>query len=94
MKKLMTILAVAAIFTACNSAPEQNTTNQAEPPATENEISEPVAVGPVDPVCKMQKDATWTEYSVQGTDTTWFCSEHCKEAFQKDPSKYIDKSES
>ncbi len=44
----------------------------------------------IDPVCKMEKDDTWTEYSVNATDTIWFCSAHCKETFDKDPGKYLN----
>ena len=43
-----------------------------------------------DPVCGMEidsKEATGTsEY--QG-ETYYFCSEHCKKAFDKEPEKYV-----
>lgn len=44
-----------------------------------------------DPVCKMPKNDDWTEYSLNGSDTVWFCSPHCKETYDKDPAKYTAK---
>lgn len=50
------------------------------------------AAGAIDPVCKMEKTAEWTEYSVSNSDTTWFCSPHCKESFAKNPEKYLSQN--
>lgn len=88
-----TFLAVAAcmFFAACNSEATSETTNETEA-ATEMEAPmETAAADPnakIDPVCEMVKDDTWTEYSVNGTDTTWFCSETCKSAYEGNPAKY------
>ncbi|MBI4459349.1 MAG: YHS domain-containing protein [Acidobacteria bacterium] len=45
----------------------------------------------IDPVCKMQIDearvAATTTY--QGT-TYYFCALRCKEAFEKNPEKYVE----
>lgn len=85
----MSVIAAAVLFTACNSASEEKASDQAEVPAAEAVAAPaPIAAGPMDPVCEMPKEASWTEYSVQGTDTTWFCSATCKEAFEKNPIKY------
>ena len=46
------------------------------------------ATGPVDPVCEMAVDPTWTSYSVHAGDTVKFCSEGCKSAFDARPEKY------
>ncbi len=42
----------------------------------------------MDPICQMERDTAWTEYSVHNGDTTWFCSEHCKKTFDANPDKY------
>jgi YHS domain-containing protein len=46
-------------------------------------------VGSIDPVCNMIKDETWTEYTVNNTDTVWFCSEYCKDAYVANPQKFL-----
>lgn len=43
----------------------------------------------VDPVCGMEWDAEWTDYSVYNNDTIRFCGEGCKMAFDARPSKYV-----
>lgn len=45
-----------------------------------------------DPVCKMiiEKQNAISVLEYKG-ETYYFCSEDCKEAFQKDPEKYIVK---
>lgn len=43
----------------------------------------------IDPVCHMyEEDIAWTEMTVNGSDTTWFCSPVCKERYDNDPSQY------
>lgn len=47
---------------------------------------------PTDPVCKMEinrKDAAG-ESNYKG-ETYYFCSEDCKESFDKHPERYIEK---
>jgi YHS domain-containing protein len=88
-----TFLAIAAcvLFAACNGEATSETTNETAP-ATEMEAPVETAVvdpnAKIDPVCEMVKDDSWTEYSVSGTDTTWFCSETCKGAYDGNPAKY------
>ena len=44
----------------------------------------------IDPICGMTVDPVKAAASSkQGGKTYYFCSEHCKEEFVKDPSKYI-----
>jgi Cu(I)/Ag(I) efflux system membrane fusion protein len=46
-----------------------------------------------DPVCGMDVDATAANAikSRQGENTIYFCSQHCKKAFEADPDKYLPK---
>lgn len=95
--KYITLAALAAMvaFTACNN----NSSNTEESAATETQQpveAAPVEAaatpkGPIDPVCEMEKEDTWTEYTVNGTDTVWFCSETCKTAYTGNPQKYQNK---
>lgn len=79
MKKII-IPAFAVLFLmACNSETSSEST-------TETATVDPNAK--IDPICEMEYDAEWTEYSVSGTDTTWFCSEVCKGVYDKNPAKY------
>lgn len=71
-----------AIF-SCNEAAEDETTSE----EVVTEEAQPIA-GEVDPVCNMVKGDNWDEYSVNGNDTTWFCSSHCKEVYDANPEKY------
>jgi Cu+-exporting ATPase len=44
----------------------------------------------IDPVCGMSVDPTNSEHrSVHDGETYYFCSEGCKEGFDKDPGKYV-----
>lgn len=45
-----------------------------------------------DPVCGMDRNEKWTEFTAKGTDTTWFCSPVCKEQFDADPAKFPKKA--
>src|SRR5437879_2137304 len=46
----------------------------------------------IDPVCGMSVDPGHAEYrSFQKGETYYFCSAGCKEAFDKDPGKYINR---
>jgi YHS domain-containing protein len=85
MKKYGVLAFAILAFASCNNT----TSEQKEEPKTEEHKTETVAAkGPKDPVCEMEKDNTWTEFSVANNDTTWFCSPHCKEAYAANPGKY------
>lgn len=88
MKLLASLALSVVLLSACNNAQENNTAT--ETPAQEAAATTaPVATGPIDPVCEMAKDSTWTEYSVgSNNDTTWFCSDVCKGVYDKNPAKY------
>ena len=67
-----------------------------ESPADQKEAaaagSEKTAHAKTDPVCGMPEDGeAFTDFSVYQGDTSWFCSPHCKEQFDKDPAKYAKK---
>lgn len=82
-------LTICLAFTACNNAPKEEANTEA---ATETATEQAAApTGPMDPVCEMAKDSTWTEYALNGADTVWFCSETCKSAFTGNPQKYQSK---
>ena len=92
MKKLSFLSAIILLCAAsCNM--KVSTTDDKSEPAAETTEQQPKTAAAKDPVCGMDKDNTWTEYSVTGTDTTWFCSPHCKETFAKNPEKYSKKEE-
>ena len=94
MKKVLIAAAVILGLAACNSGTE--TATKDDHASHDHDMKEmPAAAadakGPLDPVCNMPKGDDWTEYSVVGSDTTWFCSPHCKETFDADPAKYAKK---
>lgn len=94
MKKLSFISAIVLLFAAsCNMKASTTDDKTEEKPAATTATEQPKTAAALDPVCGMEKDNTWTEYSVTGTDTTWFCSPHCKETFAKNPEKYNKKEE-
>jgi len=94
MKKLSFIIVAAIAFASCNVSVENKDNKETKETATsEPQSTEPKIAGKIDPFCGMTKDDTWTEFSVSNSDTTWFCSPHCKESFDKDPAKYLNKKE-
>lgn len=80
MKKLIAALSLVTVLASCGNeqAPADNgtDTNNDNTTATTDNANEVK-----DPICGMVYDGTWTEYSVAGTDTTWYCSETCKTAY-------------
>jgi YHS domain-containing protein len=95
MKKYIIAMAAVAFMASCGSennaesANTEETTTDATATTEATEVADPNTK--IDPVCEMAKDDTWTEYSVSGTDTVWFCSSTCKEAYDANPAKYAKK---
>lgn len=78
------------VHTAENSAPA----SEAHHSDMKDEIRELPASGnrmQQDPVCNMQVDEKEAQTAVYANETFYFCSEQCKEAFEKDPEKYVRK---
>lgn len=88
MKKISLLLAAVFFLTACSNNENTGDMHNHDMNA---EGSSKIAEGPIDPVCDMAKGDNWTEFTVTGSDTTWFCSPHCKKSFDKDPAKYTAK---
>lgn len=94
MKKYSFFIAGLFLLSACNvSVKRADTETATEEPAATPAAQGPVAAKVTDPVCDMEKGSDWTEYTVNGKDTTWFCSPHCKETYAKNPEKYQGKKE-
>lgn len=87
MKYLVLTAALSIALFSCNEAAEETTSEEVESTEVVTEEA-PAIAGEVDPVCNMERDSNWDAYSVNGTDTTWFCSSHCKEVYDADPEKY------
>lgn len=93
MKKYSFLIAGLLFLCSCNvTVKHNNEEEQKEAPAAEAGApqSEKIAKAK-DPVCGMDMESGWTEFTASGTDTTWFCSPHCKETYDKDPGKYQHK---
>lgn len=92
MKYTFLTIALAISITACNNEAGNESTNEGattkEAVEMEAPMAEDVPAGSIDPVCEMVKGDDWEEYSVNGTDTTWFCSHVCKGAYESHPEKY------
>jgi len=96
MKKYSFLIAAGILLlSACNASVKHEDPNEETKAGTETpQATAPKTAKAVDPVCSMEKeDDSWTEFTVTGTDTTWFCSPHCKETFDKAPEKYLKKAE-
>jgi YHS domain-containing protein len=89
MKKYSLYFIAAIAFASCNV--KVSTNEDTKDTATEETTSTATAAAKIkDPVCGMEMEGEhWTEMTVTGTDTTWFCSPHCKEQYTKDPGKYM-----
>ncbi|OJV52847.1 MAG: hypothetical protein BGO31_03580 [Bacteroidetes bacterium 43-16] len=104
MKKILLAAAVAFALTSCgedntaakadghddhaghNHGTEQTDKGTAATPETPSKYTDK------DPVCGMDRNEKWTEFTAKGTDTTWFCSPVCKEQFDADPAKFPKKA--
>ncbi len=94
MKRLFLFAALSIGFYACDNGTAQDEhdghdhTNMETTNTTATDNPAAASMAQADPVCKMERTADWTEHVVNGTDTTWFCSPHCKEAYVANPDKY------
>lgn len=91
MKKVCLVFAVSLFVMSCNNSSKVQTLSGNE---VKTEVSsKPAKVNAkIDPVCGMPEGSiAYTDFSVYQSDTTWFCSPHCKKEFDKDPAKYVKK---
>lgn len=88
MKLLIKTLipAILMLIVSCGNDAGQAKQQQ---PQLEGESPAMKTSAEIDPICEMERDSTWTDYSVYKQDTIWFCSEGCKKAFEARPEKYI-----
>jgi len=85
MKYLLWAGSLLFLVSCANNPSGQEASSEEANPTEEVQV----ASSQLDPVCKMEYETTWTEYHVQDGDTTWFCSETCKDAFAANPAKYM-----
>lgn len=83
LKHLLLLGCIPFMVASCGNAESEGNDMNEEMTTTEE-----VASDKIDPICKMTYEASWEEYSVQGNDTIWFCSEYCKTSFDANPALY------
>jgi len=90
MKKYSLYVIAVVAMTSCNVKVSTNDdTKDAATEATTPTGTASATAKIKDPVCGMEMEGEhWTEMAVNGTDTTWFCSPHCKDQYTKAPAKY------
>lgn len=92
MKKYSLIAIMALSLAACQNKTETSTETKTVETTTATETATPATTAAakiVDPVCGMPMEGEkYTEFTANGADTTWFCSPHCKDQFDKNPEKY------
>ena len=81
-------ICLSLVVASCGNA---ETAKIATPVAPEEKKTSAVAHGPIDMVCEMPCDTSWTDYTVYNKDTFRFCSEQCKSTFLARPEKYVKK---
>jgi YHS domain-containing protein len=91
---MISMLALLATASCGNSEDKGQTTSEDIDQMQEGDKLPTLAevAGKIDPVCEMEKDNTWTDYSVYKSDTVSFCSTGCKQAFDARPTKYISEN--
>lgn len=80
-----------ALLAACGTGGTQQQAPAADTMAAAVTAS-PVAGKHPDPVCGMDYDTSYHEWSVYKADTVHFCSPTCKEVFDKNPEKWMAKA--
>lgn len=90
MKKGFLFVAAAIAFSACGNDAASEAKQEDHTGHDHTESTNPMArvFTDIDPVCEMTRNENWVEYSVKGSDTTWFCSPVCKEQFEANPEKF------
>jgi YHS domain-containing protein len=90
MKKVFLLIATAIAFASCGNEAGSEGVHEDHTGHEHAEDTNPMArlFTEKDPVCDMTRKESWVEYSINGSDTTWFCSPVCKEQFEASPEKY------
>jgi YHS domain-containing protein len=79
MIKNVAFILVLTGLVACGNGVNQEDMPNVE---TSNATDHKIAAADADPICKMGKEASWTDYAVKASgDTVWFCSPTCKDAY-------------
>lgn len=90
MKYYVILFASIITLMACNN--DEHSTSGTSVDSASVEAPAPIASNADhDPVCGMEKENTWVDFTVHQSDTVWFCSETCKTAFAGNPEKYLNK---
>jgi YHS domain-containing protein len=92
MKRIILFIAITAMCAACNNSGDTSTTTFNTKDSVSKTEETKLTLGiKIDPVCEMEQDTSWTEYTVYKGDTVKFCSDVCKGVFMKNPDKYASK---
>ncbi len=85
MIKQSIVLLSFVFLAACSNQANKNeetADDQAQTATTTETSAEASSNVARDPICKMEKEDSWTDYVVNnGGDTVWFCSATCKDAY-------------
>lgn len=91
MKKVCLVAVVSLFIWSCSNS-TKTSSDSGQGMKMETSAKPAKANAKIDPVCGMPEgDIAYTDFSVIQKDTTWFCSPHCKEQFDKNPAKYAKK---
>jgi YHS domain-containing protein len=92
MKKICLVFSISIFAMACSNNNAKDTAKADQHMKMDAHTASNNPHAKTDPVCGMAEgDIAYTDFSVYQSDTTWFCSPHCKESFDKDPAKYVKK---
>lgn len=98
MKKLLPVLILLITLVACNTAKQEErvqdaTQTEETTMATEAKYATDMVNNKMDPACGMPVTAGISDTAHYNGKVLGFCSDVCKEEFQKDPETLIAKAE-
>lgn len=90
MSKLSIVgILLTVLFSSCGDAANTASTELPGAPMAPTEAPKYTKGAKMDPICEMEWDTAWVEFTVYQGDTIRFCSENCKTAFLARPEKYV-----
>ena len=99
MKKLFPVIILLTTIVACNTAKQEDRVQDATKTETETTMATEAKYSPdmvsnrMDPACGMPVTAGINDTTHYNGKVLGFCSEECKETFQKDPATLIAKAD-
>lgn len=89
IKQSIAAISLVTLISSCGSDIQSSDALPAAINMTPAETHKYTKGSKIDPICEMEWDTAWVDFTVYQGDTIRFCSQNCKMAFEARREKYI-----